>query len=90
MCRLNVCLALAVPTVAPGLSSRAQARPEMFQASFILHAFGNDATNGTAPPYTANTWAALPLGYDCQYGSSYISQTDQDSTRWIDGSYDRL
>ena len=34
----------------------------MFEASFILHAFGNDVTTGTAHPYTANTWTALPLG----------------------------
>jgi hypothetical protein len=40
--------------------------PAMFEASFILHAFGNDATTGTAQPYTANSWTALPLGYDCQ------------------------
>ena len=45
----------------------------MFQASFILHAFGNDATTGTAYPYTANSWTALPLGYDCQHEEPYTA-----------------
>jgi hypothetical protein len=43
----------------------------MFEASFILHAFGNDVTTGTASPYTSNSWTALPLGYDCQHWEPY-------------------
>jgi hypothetical protein len=58
-----------------------QAVPAMFQASFILHAFGNDATTGTAHPYTANSWTALPLGYDCQHAEPYTIN-DGPSTRY--------
>ena len=56
-----------------GLAPTAQAAPEMFAASFILHARGNDISSGTAPPYTANDWTALPLGYDCQHASPYTT-----------------
>ncbi len=48
-----------------------QSGPAMFEASFILHAFGNDSDTGTTPPYSANGWTALPLGYDCQHAEKY-------------------
>jgi hypothetical protein len=66
MRRINVCFALAVLAVIVGLNSPAQARPEMFQASFIMHAFGNDISSGTVLPYTANTFTAMPLGHNCR------------------------
>jgi hypothetical protein len=49
-----------------GLASLAQARPEMFQASFIMHAFGNDVTTGTFYPYSVTVFIAMPLGHNCQ------------------------
>jgi hypothetical protein len=47
------------------VAATAQAGPAMFSASFIMHAFGNDVTTGTAPPSTSSSFFAMPLGHDC-------------------------
>jgi hypothetical protein len=47
-------------------SGAARAGPAMFSASFIMHAFGNDVTTGSASPSNTSTFTALPLGYDCR------------------------
>ena len=62
---------LAIGAVALGFAWSAQAGPAMFSASFIAHAWGNDVTSGTAPPYTASEFTAAPLGQDCQYATPY-------------------
>jgi len=46
-------------------ATSAQAGPAMFSASFIMHAFGNDVTSGTAYPNNVSTFYALPLGHWC-------------------------
>lgn len=46
-----------------GVASSAQAAPAMFQASFIIHAWGNDISSRAAH------WSAMPLGYDCGHAS---------------------
>jgi len=51
----------------------AAAAPEMFEASFIFHAWSNDISSGTQSPYTSNDWMALPLGYDCQHAEHYTA-----------------
>jgi hypothetical protein len=61
----NLSLVIAAPIVVLGLAAGAQAGTAMFEASFIMHAFGNDRTNGTAFPSNIHTFYALPLGYDC-------------------------
>lgn len=48
-----------------GLGPSAQAGTAMFQASLILHAFGNDVTTGPTFPSNTYTFYALPLGYSC-------------------------
>jgi hypothetical protein len=45
-----------------GLASSAQAAPAMFSASFIMDAFGNDITTGTAFPSNATYFVPMPLG----------------------------
>jgi hypothetical protein len=55
------------------LTTSAHAGPEMFQASFVLHAFGNDITSGSLPPYASNDWTALPLGHDCEDAYPYTA-----------------
>ena len=63
---------LAVGAFVLGFALSAQAAPEMFEASFIFHAWGNDissATTGTV--YEANDWTAAPLGWDCQHAEPY-------------------
>jgi hypothetical protein len=57
--------------LALGLVTGAQAGPAMFQASFVMHAFGNDTTTGTSFPYNTLVFVALPLGHNCQDPSSY-------------------
>jgi hypothetical protein len=49
----------------------ARAEPAMFSASFIMHAFGNDVTTGTAPPFSTSIFTALPLGRDCQHSTPH-------------------
>jgi hypothetical protein len=62
---------LAVGLLALGFALSAQAAPEMFDASFVWHAWGNDISSGTIEPYTANTWSGVPIGYDCQHAEPY-------------------
>ena len=47
------------------LATDVQAEPKMYSASLILHAFANDTTSGSAPPYATYTFQALPLGTHC-------------------------
>jgi hypothetical protein len=44
------------------LASSAQAENAMFQASFIMHAWGNDVTTGTSFPSNASHFVPMPLG----------------------------
>jgi hypothetical protein len=62
---------LAAGVLALGLALGAQAAPEMFEASFIMHAWGNDISSGGTTPYSSNLWTAAPLGYDCQHAEPY-------------------
>ncbi|HEY5658199.1 MAG TPA: hypothetical protein VIY27_10465 [Myxococcota bacterium] len=62
--------AVAIGVLTLGFALSAQAAPQMFRATFIFHAWGNDTSSGiTGDPtqYTTNTWVAAPLGYDCQH-----------------------
>ncbi|MDH3519482.1 MAG: hypothetical protein OEM49_03420 [Myxococcales bacterium] len=64
-------LASLFTAIVLALPGTAQAGPALFHASFIMHAFGNDITSGTQPPYTAADWTGWPLGHDCQYATPY-------------------
>jgi hypothetical protein len=55
------------------IAAPAAAAPEMFEASFIFHAWGNDVSSGTPSPYATNDWTALPLGYDCMHVEPYTT-----------------
>ncbi len=44
------------------LASSAQAAPEMFAASFIIHAWGNDVTTGASYPFNTSVFTPMPLG----------------------------
>jgi len=59
-------LPVFIVALAAGWSLSAQASGAMFQASLILHAFGNDVTTGTAYPNDTSFFNAWPLGHDCQ------------------------
>jgi len=63
--------ATACAILLAALASPAAAAPAMFEASFILHAWGNDVSSGAWSPYSANDWTALPLGYDCHQREPY-------------------
>jgi hypothetical protein len=62
---------LTVGALALGFALSTQAAPAMFDASFVFHAWGNDVSTGATDPYIANTWVAIPLGYDCQHAEKY-------------------
>lgn len=67
---LKSCLA-AAPLGALALASGAQAGAAMFQASFIMHALGNDVTTGVGLPYNTDLFIAMPIGRDCRHTRSY-------------------
>jgi len=73
--------AIAFTTLLTGFAAPAAAAPAMFQASFIFHAWGNDASGGTGTPYISNDWTAVPLGYDCQSAEQYTTNGGP-SSRW--------
>jgi hypothetical protein len=62
---------IALGVFAIGIALSAQAGPAMFNASFIMRAFGNDITSGTTYPYNQEVWSAVPLGRDCQSADPY-------------------
>jgi hypothetical protein len=62
---------LGVALLAFGFALSAQAGPAMFQASFIMHAWGNDITSGATYPYNEYGFTAAPVGRDCQSASPY-------------------
>ena len=45
-----------------GLASSAQAAPAMFEASFLMHAWGNDVTTGSSYPSNTSVFVPMPLG----------------------------
>jgi hypothetical protein len=68
---LKPCFAAAAPIAALALASGAQAGAAMFQASFIMHALGNDVTTGAGLPYNTDVFIAMPIGRDCRHTRSY-------------------
>ena len=72
---------LAVGAFALGFALSAQAAPEMFDAQFVFHGWGNDISSGTTSPYAENDWTAAPLGYDCQHAEQYTTN-GAPSSRW--------
>jgi hypothetical protein len=72
---------LAIGLCALGFGLSAQAGPAMFNASFIMHAWGNDVTSGVAYPYNDYVFTAAPLGHDCQDAGQYTVNGATNS-RW--------
>ena len=70
---------LVIGFFALGFGLSAQAAPEMFEASFIWHAWGNDISSGAITPYTSNWWSGVPIGYDCQHAEPYTANGDPNS-----------
>jgi len=56
-----------------GIATSAAAGPALYQASFIMHAFGNDITTGTQLPYNTSTFVGMPLGHDCHRRTPYTT-----------------
>jgi hypothetical protein len=69
----TACPAVIGALLTLGLVSSAHAGATMFQASFIMHAFGNDVTSGATYPYDTDVFFALPLGHNCQDPSRYTT-----------------
>ena len=51
------------------LAHAAQAAPKMYSGSLVLHAFANDTTSGSTPPFATEVRQALPLGAYCNPGN---------------------
>jgi len=60
---------LAIGVCALGFALSAQAGPAMFNASFLIHAWGNDISTGTTYPYNSAVYSGAPMGQDCQHAS---------------------
>jgi hypothetical protein len=54
------------------LATAAQAG-KLYSGSLVLHAFANDTTSGSQPPYATYTFQALPLGAYCNPGNGGAS-----------------
>jgi len=63
----NLSWATSVPIAVLALcfASLAQAEPRMYTGSLIIHAFGNDTTTGTAPPFQTGEAIGIPLTGNC-------------------------
>jgi hypothetical protein len=62
MRRFNPSLVIAAAILTLGVGSGARAGTAMFQASFIVHAFGNDVTTGASYPFNTSVFTPMPLG----------------------------
>jgi len=91
MRRFTPSLVIAAAILTLGVGSAAQAGTAMFQASFIVHAFGNDVTTGANSPFNTSVFTPMPLGttgcapYYGPYSASYhhclpVSQRGQSAT----------
>jgi hypothetical protein len=56
---------LAIALLIVWVAAAARAGPALFSASFIMHAFGNDVSSGTAYPFNTSFFTAQPIGYFC-------------------------
>jgi hypothetical protein len=56
----------------------------MFQASFVIHGWGNDITSGASYPYNEDLFTAVPLGCDVRDFTSYT--TNGPPTYYLCGS----
>jgi hypothetical protein len=54
-------------------STPGPSQPTLYEASFIIHAFGKETTTstGTGSPRVQSNFLALPLGHDCRSGDPY-------------------
>jgi hypothetical protein len=59
---LNPSLAVAATILILGVGPGAHAAPAMFQASFIMHAWGNDVTTGASYPFNTSVFIPMPQG----------------------------
>jgi len=57
-----LCFFVALGTLTLPTAAQAQ---KMYTGSLVLHAFGNDTSSGSQPPYATYTLQALPLGAYC-------------------------
>jgi hypothetical protein len=56
-------------------ASSAQAEPRMYTGSLIIHAYGNDTTTGTAPPFTSGRAVGIPLTGNCNTEPFHAKET---------------
>jgi hypothetical protein len=59
---LSRSLIFAATILTLGVGSGARAGTAMFQASFLVHAFGNDVTSGASYPSNTSVFTPMPLG----------------------------
>jgi len=62
MRRFTPPLVIAATLLTLGVGSAAQAGTAMFQASFLMHAWGNDVTTGSSYPSNTSVFVPMPLG----------------------------
>ncbi len=69
--------ALGIPIVllALGLAAPANADARMYTGSLVIHAFGNDTSTGTPPPFTRSTHIGIPLTGQCNTTPYHAKET---------------
>jgi hypothetical protein len=63
--RLNSFAAAAALLGLVACAPSAHAAPKLYSGSLVLHAFANDTTSGSTPPFATEVRQALPLGAHC-------------------------
>jgi hypothetical protein len=62
---------IAIVAMLFALDAGAQSSPALFEATLVIHAFGNDVTTGAKYPFNTDIYTALPLGHRCGMPEPY-------------------
>ena len=58
-------LGILIAQLGLGLASAAHAEPRLYAGSLVVHAFGNDTTTGSIPPFLTARHTGIPLTGQC-------------------------
>jgi hypothetical protein len=73
--KLSWTLGVLLVLLAVCFASATQAEPRMYTGSLIIHAFGNDTTTGTAPPFQTGEAVGIPLTGNCNTEPYHAKET---------------
>jgi hypothetical protein len=66
---------ISIVLLALCFAGAAPAEPRLYTGSLIIHAYGNDTTTGTAPPFTTGRAVGIPLTGKCNTEPLHLKET---------------